>query len=289
MAASPVLGRRPVHVIGLGGTKCGSTSLWGVLKGQSWFAGAIVKETRYFSDAFARGSDWYAGLFPEAAEGMLAGEVTPAYLTTPDAPARIRAHSPGARLFAILRDPVIRFSSHVTMLRGAGRLGGQTSIAEVLSSGRWPRIRENLLDFGAYARHLRRYLDQFPSDQVRILFLEEVRADPARHLAPFLAWIAPEHRSVVPDALPHWNPAFIPWSRRIDSALLGLRAAMNARGAAHHIDRIESARRLLSRPAPPATEELDDASRETLARHYRPLNADLEELLGRAVPEEWTS
>lgn len=280
--------RRSVDIIGIGGTKCGSTSLWAVLKSQPWFAGASIKETRYFAEAFARGEDWYAGLFPTSTDGLLAGEVTPAYLTTPETPARIRAHSPDARLFAILRDPVDRFSSHVTMLRGAGRLDGRTTIAEVLSSNRWPRIRENLLDFGAYARHLARYSSYFPAEQVRVIFLEEVRSDPARHLAPFLAWVAPGHRSIVPTVLPHWNPAFSPWSRRIDTALLRLRTAMISTGAIDHIDRVESARRLLSRPAPSASESLDDSSREALAEHYRPLNADLEDLLGRAVPEVWT-
>lgn len=281
--------RRQIDMIGLGAQKCGSTSLWGFLQQQPWFAGSVIKETNYFGREHDRGPDWYDGLFPPPGDGRLTGEVTPEYLHSQEAAARIRRHSPDARLFVILRDPVVRFASNMEMARRVGRVPRTATVLDLLTADTGRARRELFLNVGTYVDHLERFAQHFPREQLLVQFLEEVVEDPERHLTDLAAHVAPGRTVAPPLVLPRWNTSFTPLSLRLDRAICRVRDAARDRGRLGPVGAAEQLRRWLSRPAPESASLVDATSRALLADHFRPHNARLANFLGRDLPAAWTT
>ncbi|WP_205479969.1 sulfotransferase family protein [Sphingomonas arenae] len=127
-------------------------------------------EPHFFSTEFDRGLDHYRSLFAPAAPGQLVGEKSADYFAHRDAPARVAALLPSARLVVQLRNPVERAYSDYKMLFRRGTIRGRPE--EYLRHGsEQPRFLEG----GLYGRHLHRWLEHFPADQLHVLLYEDVR------------------------------------------------------------------------------------------------------------------
>ena len=124
----------------------------------------------------------YRALFQDVSDETVIGEASPLYLYSPEAPERIQHHIPDAKLIAILRNPVDRaYSSfmHCTRL-GREPLG---DFARALSEED-RRIRENWSPIwhykraGFYYAQLKRYLDTFDRDRIKVYLYEDLQIDP---------------------------------------------------------------------------------------------------------------
>lgn len=136
-------------------------------------------EPHYFSTEYHRGPGWYASMFANAAPAQKIGEKSADYLSHPHAAGRIATKLPDARLIAILRNPVERAYSDYCMLFRRGTVSGDPERYLRTSN---PEERR-FLDNGLYARHLARYLDHFPREQIHLLLHEDVSTDPIRVIA----------------------------------------------------------------------------------------------------------
>ncbi len=94
--------------LGLGVQKGGTTTLHEWLSSHPQVHLPPVKELHYFSLHHERGPAWYAAQFADAPPGSVCGDITPYYIFHPEAPRRIQALLPEARLIVLLRDPVER-------------------------------------------------------------------------------------------------------------------------------------------------------------------------------------
>jgi hypothetical protein len=122
---------RPLHgarllpgLIIAGAERCGTTSMFGVLKQHpAVFNGTLPrKEVHYFDNKYGRGLSWYQCHFPLTVRARLAArgagdpvafEATANYMFHPLAPERIHRDLPGVRLIVMVRDPVERaYSAH---------------------------------------------------------------------------------------------------------------------------------------------------------------------------------
>jgi hypothetical protein len=103
--------RLPAFLV-LGTQKGGTTTLFSLLSQHPQVHLPACKEVHYFSLHHGQGPAWYAQHFSAAREDQLCGDITPYYLFHPQAPARIQALIPEARLVILLRDPVERALSH---------------------------------------------------------------------------------------------------------------------------------------------------------------------------------
>lgn len=174
--------RNDFIVIGAG--RSGTTWLWTFLDSHPDCFVPARKELNYFNREaidprggrnpnFDRSLDWYHEFFASATDLQVRGEVSPAYLWSASAPTAIHAYNPDIKLVAILRDPVERSHSHFLYRMQRGTLP-EITFEEALE--RNPFILERSL----YARHLARYFDLFPEDQIQILFHDQLRTDPDR-------------------------------------------------------------------------------------------------------------
>jgi hypothetical protein len=141
------------------------------------------KETHYFDLYYERGIEWYQSYFPpdEAAGRFRAiGEVTPDYLASEEAPARIHRLLPECRLIAILRNPVEQAWSDYRHRRRS-----RNERRDFATFFQDPEA----LGGGLYHRHLQRYLTRFRRDALLVLIYEDLVRDPGRELGRLTAFL----------------------------------------------------------------------------------------------------
>ncbi|MGH6921820.1 MAG: sulfotransferase family protein [Geminicoccaceae bacterium] len=164
--------RQPDFVI-VGATKSATTWLQRNLQQHSavFMPGT---ETHYFSRYFERGPAWYGAFFEPAAAHQIVGEKSNSYLDHAAAPRRLRDALPDVRLIVQLRDPIERAWAHYRAYFRRDEVGanvdrdlGDSLDAERLHAG------------GLYFRHLSRFLELFPREQLCVTLYDDLDREPA--------------------------------------------------------------------------------------------------------------
>jgi hypothetical protein len=241
---------RPDFLI-LGAQRSGTTSLYRYLAEHPAVARPLRKEIQYFTLHHGRGESWYRAHFPIVGRQRLSFEATPYYLFHPLAPTRAAATVPGAKLIALLRDPVTRAFSHWqhNASRGLETVGFDAALdaeaARVDGEGERlaadPTYRSDAhrlwsyMARGQYAEQLERWLAHYSREQLLVLRSEDLYERPAA-----------THRRVL--------------------AFLELQAA-----------ELDSYPRYTRRTS---TAQMSEAARARLTTHFRPHNERLAALLG---------
>ncbi|ETX27226.1 sulfotransferase domain-containing protein [Roseivivax isoporae] len=269
--------------VGIGGQKCATTWLYGVLRQCPDAAVSDEKEVDFFSYYFDRGYEWYERHFAGTAGRRHRGEISPSYLIHPAAPARAAAYNPDLHVFVTLRDPVRRaFSNHLHEAR-KGHVSGANLVFETALDN-----NPLYLDQGRYATHLARWYDHFPADRIHVLFQEEITADragAARAVTDVLG-LAPLQDFLdlrANESVRYRNPA-------LGTALWRLGRAARDRGLGRLVEHAKAApgiRQLRSANREAMTEVVDPMAPETerrLEAFYADEVAALERLVGRPAP-----
>ena len=126
----------------------------------------------------------YQGWFPRR-PGTVTGEWTPDYFAYPWVAPLLARAAPAAKLLVILRDPVERFRSGLSFRLSQGAPDDVATVTDAVNQG-------------FYARHLRRYLEYFPAEQILVLQYERCITDPVGQLAATFRFLGlgdhvPEH------------------------------------------------------------------------------------------------
>lgn len=268
--------RRPAFII-IGAIKAATTWVAHQLRCHPalWLPSA---EPHYFSTDYHRGPGWYRDLFADAPAGRILGEKSADYLAHPDAPARIAATLPNAKLIVQLRNPTDRAYSDYCMLYRRGMVGADPRRyldRRNLSSG------SRFLVGGLYANHINRYLELFPRSQLRIILYEDIRrsgerviADVCEHIEVDLHIAADEVSARKNDSTAPMLP--LPLRRLLRPA----RPLLDPLRANPLFSRLRSAMTSKIR-YPPLTDEL----REMLRDYYRDDISALEDVLHRDLTQ----
>jgi len=195
----------------LGAARCGTTSLHYYLAEHPDVCMSAIKEPNYFLfEQTPRGPvpcigddkrlltksvperPRYERLFARAATAI--GEASPLYLYTRETPHLIRTAVPGARLIAIVREPVDRAWSHFTYVNdglGADAVPAFTEAVNTeLGKGYEPyRTGTHFLRLSAYAQQLERYRATFPPEQLLVLSYDDVIGRTNEALARICAFL----------------------------------------------------------------------------------------------------
>lgn len=185
-------GRLP-DFLGLGVQKGGTTSLQRLLEQHP---GAVLppsKELHFFSLHYAQGEGWYRQQFAAAQPQQRCGEITPYYLFHPQAPARVQALLPQARLIVLLRDPVDRALSQVFHSRRLGleplaleaalaaepeRLRGAEAVLAAVDGRHRSHQEHSYLSRSRYEMQLPLWQQCFPAHQLLVLRSEDLFEQP---------------------------------------------------------------------------------------------------------------
>lgn len=133
----------------------------------------------------------YRALFAEVPPGSLAAEASTSYLWSAEAPERIAAVNPDARIVILLRDPIERAWAHhlADAAAGAERRGFLRALRDESSRpGRWGHDQV-YLGAGFYADGLERYLARFGRDRVWVGFHESMGRGAGRAAAEVVDWL----------------------------------------------------------------------------------------------------
>jgi hypothetical protein len=90
----------------IGGSKCGTTSLFRGLCQHPNIVGSINKELNFFSHKYDLGNEWYSSMFPPREDGSLYFEASPSYGCHTEALRRIKRDIPKVKLIYVIRNPV---------------------------------------------------------------------------------------------------------------------------------------------------------------------------------------
>jgi len=214
----------------IGTQRGGTTSLYEYLAHHPDVVPPLGKELQYFSVEHGRGEAWYRAHFPTersverrraTGTGCLVFEASPYYLFHPLAARRAATTVPGAKLIALLRDPVERAYSHYSHMKQRGleplsfedavaaepeRLAGEVERmqADPTYQSRAHRIW-SYVSRGRYAPQLSEWLAHFPRPQLLVLKSEDLFADPGAAYARVLEFVG---------LRPHTLPAYPAYTRR---------------------------------------------------------------------------
>lgn len=211
------------NFIGLGASKCGTSSLYAYLQQHPEVFLSVPKETQYFTydEVFELGPEGLVANYFGGAEGYSAiGDITPTYFIASQVAIPRILESYGDRtpkFILIFRDPVERAWSHYLHKL---RAGGETeSFVHAMALEEKRMAREPLgwwgyVMEGRYALNMRPWLEAFPREYFLFLLTEDLAADPIRVLRDIYQFLGVDPDYVVPD-LERQNTAGVAKSERV--------------------------------------------------------------------------
>lgn len=147
-----------------------------------------------------RSDDWYAKLFYQAqGEGLIAGEITPAYATLDEETLRrIQRMNSEIKLVFVMRDPVERVWSAVNNALNKGVVDSGSTIETTIKRARTPGSAAR----SAYADTIKRLESLFPKHQIYYCFFEDLRDRPESLTAALFSFLGVEPTPAMAIELP---------------------------------------------------------------------------------------
>lgn len=189
-----------------------------------------VKEPNFFCSQKQEGAadavshiGGYQHLFRGVSGERAVGEASHSYLYDPGAAAEIRRYVPEARLIAILRNPVDRAYSHfLHMLRTGVEPAGDfaQALREDEAGAHNGRSFQDYIGRGLYCDQLKRYLEIFPREQLRVYLYEDLSGAAVRTVQDAFRFLE-VNDTFVPDVSLRRNVSGYPKHKTLDSLLRG--------------------------------------------------------------------
>ncbi len=187
------MGNRKIDFAIIGAERAGTTSLYKYLQQHCSICMSEVKEPGYF----AYNRDWNSGLddyhrLYSPTCGQLCGEASTMYTWFPDYPQTSRSlfgYNPDLKLIYLIRNPVSRMISQLTMWIAWGVIKNDTT-----------QLIHNpvFVNRSRYWLQLRQYLQYFSTKQIYIVISEELFANPNPELDRLYKFLdVQEHNSIV--------------------------------------------------------------------------------------------
>jgi hypothetical protein len=277
----------------IGAMRSGTTALYSFLGQHPDVYMSPVKEPNFFAfgpgedpgpvegSLSLRDRDEYLRLFSGVQAERRIGEASHSYMYYPGAIDRIGAELADAKLICILRDPASRaFSHYIYHLRNGQEDAPDFETALNMEKDRMARgvQRGHYVARGFYAKQIRKVLEVFPRDALRVYLFEDLSERPAWLMRDVFGFLDVDE-SFEADTSIRRNPSGLPRSGMLHRILVG-RSRLKRRlqpilpkSLYRLATRIRD--RNLVRP------DLDPEIRERLVKTFRDDIRDLEELIDR--------
>ncbi|MFP8487473.1 sulfotransferase family protein [Gracilimonas sp. Q87] len=175
----------------VGAPKAGTTSLYNYLEEHPEVFMCDLKETNYFSykeiknqDLFyneekVNNIDDYLALFKSIKQEKIIGEASVSYLFYEDVPGRLFDFNSQSKIIIVLRNPIDRGFSHYLMDSRLGLVDHSYDdiVDKNIEDKRGELYYQQYVELGLYHNQVKRYLDIFGHEQVKIILFEELVDD----------------------------------------------------------------------------------------------------------------
>lgn len=286
--------KRPNFFI-VGAPRCGTTSMARYLATHPDVFISDPKEPCFFNEDMAfrnvTNMDEYERLFMSADREVVVGEASPLYLYSDAALPNIRRYASEARILVMLRDPISMAQSwHAELLLGQRENVPDFERAWSLQQERHegkaipPGSRDHsLLQYGEICRlgeQIERVFDVFPRHQVKVILLDDLKADPRGTYLRVLEFLDVEDDGR--DEFPVHNRRKMLRSRTIQSALKGVGSLVRQVGLPTRTGLLAPFYAMNRKPRqhPPPREEFLEKVRHHFAEDVEVLSALIERDLG---------
>ena len=280
LASVPDAPTRPTFLY-IGMPKAASSWMFEIFREHPEVYVPVAKNIEFFDRNYHRGFDWYLENFRPGPGIRAIGELSHDYYVVEDACARIRRHLPDVKLICCLREPgeFVVSSYNFTRMHELKETVGFRTYANNAAIGQLTQYKENL----------RRFYKQFPTEQIKIVFFDDVRTSPReliRGLYQFVG-VDPSYRPRLGGR--KVNAARLPRSRAVTQ--LAFSAARNLRqfGLPNLVGLVKRNRlveSLLYRQGSSLPDGAEDVLSSLRAR-CRAGYPELEDLIGRPLPRAW--
>lgn len=295
--------RRALDCMIVGAQKCGTTSLKEYLSAHPGVATHLRIEFPFFGRKQYSETRVKAELdkLLSTADGRLTLAKDAGMYTEPFGLDRLKEVNPDCKLILTLRDPVARAHSAFRMYSRMGNMDTRYSFADVITraiaaerEGRPDPMAATLLYMGCYGRWLGEILRRFPYDNIKVIFLEEFRANSVAAYEDLCVWCALDP-SFSPDLTVRHHVGGEPRSTVVARAVKGLRSERNPVKRAARLllpeltyVRLTEALRRTNRTSggeeSGSTAEVDDEVDYQLRQYFQKDGNELSRLLGRNLP-----
>lgn len=191
----------------IGAGRCGTTTLWSLLRQHPRVYLPTTKELHFFDSRdgqWEQGIDWYSQHFAQTPPTMLTGESTPAYMFFDDAATRLLQTLPDARLLVVLRDPARRaWSQYWFNTRGGyeSRRFEAAVEADRMTAERggvydsYDAARLSYISSGRFAPQLKRFGDARDAGRLHVMFFEDLISEPDPQMRGLCDFLGIEQRT----------------------------------------------------------------------------------------------
>tara|TARA_S200000501_G_scaffold341861_1_gene351551 strand:- start:7992 stop:8957 length:966 start_codon:yes stop_codon:yes gene_type:complete len=200
----------------VGAAKSGTTSIYNILENHPEIFMCPIKEPHHFSKdikisnfndsykkrnifdideylssenlehkhiAYINDFSKYIQLFRNVTNQKIIGEVSNGYLYSELAAREIFKFNPTAKIIIILREPVDRCFSHWLMDYRIGLSRSNSCIDDImydynLNDKIWGGLSHTYIQIGLYYDQVKRYVDIFPKENLKILFFKDLKNNP---------------------------------------------------------------------------------------------------------------
>ncbi len=176
----------------VGAAKAGTSSLWQYLNEHSDIFMSETKEPNFFSyeeiivqnlfwdDIYIKDQKDYEKLFAKASKEKMLGEASVSYLFYPETPLKIKEMIPNAKIIISLRKPIDRGYSHYLMDYSTSKVDipYDDIIFKKEKSRKTDIYFQQYVELGLYYNQVKRYIDIFGKDSVKIILNEDLQNDP---------------------------------------------------------------------------------------------------------------
>jgi hypothetical protein len=156
---------------------------------------------------YENGLEWYLGQFPEPQKGKIRGEFSVSYLPDTLATKRIYNFNPNIKIVAMLRNPVEAINSayHWLNIRADGK---PLKIEDIVNRG-------FLIQYYKYYKHLKRYFDLFPKENIKVMITKDIGATPLKEIQDLYKFLGVESNFSPPSLKKKVNKAVFAKSKLI--------------------------------------------------------------------------
>lgn len=163
--------------------------------------------------AFVRDPEHYKALFRNVRNEKAIGELSTSYLYSTVAAAEIKKMIPNCKIIICLRNPIERAWSHYRMNLWTGNNNEFDFYKALVEDyNHVPKVWGNAhlyTEIGMYHQQVKRYLDTFGPNNVKIIFTEDLKRNAAQVIQDLYAFIG-VRTDFVPDTSTQYNEVYTP-------------------------------------------------------------------------------
>ena len=170
-----------IDFLGIGAGKSATSWIFYCLREHPQICCSLKKETAFLGKRwwefgggnYEKGMDWYKTFYTHCPPGTIKGEFCTRYLSDQDSPYLIKKHFPEVKIIVSLRNPIEgAFERYYSRWRGLGNKERPKTF------GKAAEIEPRIIGDGFYYKHLKRYFELFPKENILVLIYEDIEKDP---------------------------------------------------------------------------------------------------------------